>query len=130
MFTAAGRITEVTSFGQHGARPLAVMMMLSAVLGWTAIRSTLRPSSSAQRPRSTLRAGPPTEAHDPPVVERVHGTGSSKDAIMWCAPSFRFDPPADRTPSRRFDLGGIESAFVVTDVLSSAEAARMVTTTE
>ena len=106
------------------------MMMLSAVLGWTAIRSTLRPSSSAQRPRSSLRAGPPTEAHDPPVVERVHGTGSSKAAIMWCAPSFRFDPPADRTPSRRFDLGGIESAFVVTDVLSSAEAARMVTTTE
>lgn len=49
---------------------------------------------------------------------------------MWCAPSFRFDPPADRTPSRRFDLGGIESAFVVTDVLSSAEAARMVATAE
>ena len=106
------------------------MMMWSAVLGWTAFRSTLRPSSSTQRPRSRLRAGPPNETHDLPVVERVHGTGSSKDAVMWCAPSFRFDPPADRTPSRRFDLGSIESAFVMTDVLSRAEAARMVTTTE
>ena len=49
---------------------------------------------------------------------------------MWCSPSFQFDPPADRAPSRRFDLGDIESAFVLTDVLSRDEAARMVATTE
>ena len=109
------------------------MMLLTAVLAsWVARSSApLRPSSSTQRLRaSLLEAGPPTETHDPPVVERVHGTGSSTDSVMWCSPSFRFDPPADRAPSRRFDLGSIESAFVMTDVLSRDEAARMVTTTE
>ena len=112
------------------AQTLVLMMLLTAVLAWiTRSSAPLRPSSSTQRLRASLReAGPPTETHDPPVVERVHGTGSSTDSVMWCSPSFRFDPPADRAPSRRFDLGGIESAFVVTDVLSRDEAARMVTT--
>ena len=125
-----------SAFAERIARvPTAVgtfMSMLTALLAWTARSSApLRPSSSTQRPRVSLReAGPPTETHDPPVVERVHATGSSTDSIMWCSPSFRFDPPADRAPSRRFDLGDIESAFVMTDVLSRDEAARMVTTTE
>ena len=109
--------------------------MLAAALpcsAWTARSfAPLRPSSSTQRPRVSLRLVlPPTETHDPPVVERVHGTGSSTDSVMWCSPSFRFDPPADRAPSRRFDLGNIESAFVIKDVLSRGEAARMVTTTK
>ena len=102
-------------------------MMLTALLAWTARSSApLRPSSSTQRPGVSLQeSGPPAETHEPPVVERVHATGSSTDSIMWCSPSFRFDPPADRAPSRRFDLGSIESAFVMTDVLSRDEAARM-----
>ena len=47
---------------------------------------------------------------------------------MWCAPSFNLDPTGPECS--RTDLDGVDGAFVLRDVLSRAEAARMVATAE
>ena len=45
-------------------------------------------------------------------------------ANMWCAPWFQLD--ADGPESSRQDIGSIDSAFVLNDIISKAEAARIV----
>lgn len=52
--------------------------------------------------------------------------GSSDNAYecMWCAPSFKLDPTGPG--AKRFDITGIDSAFIVKDVISKAEAAQLV----
>lgn len=47
---------------------------------------------------------------------------------MWCAPSFSLDPKAPDT--QRLDFVGVDGAFLLKDVLSRSEAARMLAMTE
>ena len=47
---------------------------------------------------------------------------------MWCAPCFRLDETSP--PTRHASLLGLDSAFILNDVITSAEAARMVAMAE
>ena len=67
------------------------------------------------------------DVRDQPII-RVRppngGTGGTGFRTMWCAPAFELD--ANGPECSREDVDGVEGAFLLSDVLSREEAARMV----
>ena len=125
------------------------LWVLPAVQGWTAIANgqPLRLRSRLPQPIH-VRAGPTSGPPPEPIPLRVDVTATNTEPIplrvdvtatntptatMWCAPSFRLDSPS-KVQVERLNFGtgelAIDSAFVLSDVLSRDEAARMVATAD
>ena len=63
-----------------------------------------------------------------PVRVRPQGGATSAFRPMWHAPSFRLEASGPKICRR--DVEGVDGAFVLSDVLSGEEAARMVAVAE
>ena len=109
--------------------------MLSAVYGFffaPATRPLLRcdaePSSVARMQQVAAAAVEPSAAAESRPLRVDVSSTVTPEATMWCDPSFRLE--AAGPACSRVDVGGIESSFMLKDVLTDAEAARMVAMAE
>ena len=84
---------------------------------------------SVQRRPALQPTSTPTSTEQKLPLRVVPGTADKTPfGNMWCAPWFRLDETSP--PTSRSSLSGLDSAFIINDVITSAEAARMVAMAE
>jgi len=108
--------------------PLAVYGFFFAPATRPLLRCDAEPSSVARMQQVAAAAVEPSAAAESQPLRVDVSSTVTPEATMWCDPSFRLE--AAGPACSRVDVGGIESSFMLKDVLTDAEAARMVAMAE